>query len=115
MRFALVLAILATAATARATDLPVAGAKLKLTKRGLAVTSTDAAIGVGRGEGTPDDPSMHDGSLRVLSIEGDVFDSRYILRHEHWRPLRRKGALAGWTFRNGKGEGPIKSVVVKHG
>lgn len=115
MRTALVIVLLACTAVRAASDLPLSGAALRLTKRAIAVTSRDAAIALGRGEGSPDDPKMHDGSLRVLSTEGDVFDSRYVLRHEHWRALRRKGVLVGWRFKNGRGQGPIRRVLVKAG
>jgi hypothetical protein len=119
---ALVVVLAGVATRARGADALLTGDTLILGKTALEVVSHDATIPVGQGQGTADDPTIHGGSLRVLSVEGDVFDTTYPLAASHWRVLHRKrhkksgssasGAILGWVF---SGPAPIRSVVVKAG
>src|SRR5207237_3044838 len=78
----------------------------------LAVRSRDATIDLGGGVGSVDDPTVNGGSVRVLSIEGDVFDRTYSLPATGWRVFRRRGIAYGYAF---TGAGPIRRVRVKTG
>ncbi|HEV7733929.1 MAG TPA: DUF3089 domain-containing protein [Candidatus Binatia bacterium] len=95
-----------------AADALLAGSRLTLTTDRVRITSTDPAIGLGGGAGSADDPTLHGGSLRVLSIAGDVFDSTYELPASGWRAVRRRGLVIGWTYRS---TGSIRSVRVRAG
>jgi hypothetical protein len=81
--------------------------------RRLSLRSADAAIGIGLGEVSGDDPTRGGGSLRVRSA---AFDVTYPLPAEFWRPLGSGGALRGWTYRDSAMRGgPITKVVLRHG
>jgi hypothetical protein len=112
LRVVLTALVLCLAARAEAADERLSGDMLQLSGRLLGVRSRDATVDLGRGMGSPDDPVMHGGSLRVLSIEGDVFDGSYPLAAAGWRYLRRRGAITGYSF---KGAGPLRRVRVKLG
>jgi hypothetical protein len=115
MKRSLVLVVLlgvACVGSALAADALLAGKKLALTTDRLSVVSKDATLGLGGGEGSADDPVLHGGSVRVLSIEGDVFDTTYPLPAAGWHYKRDGGAVTGYTFR---GSGPIPSVRVRAG
>ena len=71
----------------------------------------DAAVTLARGNGSPDDPVLTGGSLRIVSSSGD-FDLTYDLPASRWKHLRRAGAGKGYKFRK---LSPIKSIVVKPG
>lgn len=109
----LVIATIGEGVAAQAVPLLLKGDKLMLGKRQLSLVSTDVAIGLGGGMGSADDPVVHGGSVRVLSIAGDVFDATYALPATGWRYLKKKGAIVGYSFR-GKG-GAIHGVIVRAG
>lgn len=109
---AVLAAVAGLAGDAHGADALLSGKKLLLTTQRLRVVSEDAGIGIGGGEGSGDDPVLHGGSVRVLSIEGDVFDATYPLPADGWRYRRRKGAVTGYAF---YGSGVIRSVRVKGG
>ena len=71
-----------------AADALLTGRRLALTPGGLSLISQDPAIGLGGGENSADDPVLNGGTLRVLSIEGDVFDTTYALPAAGWRRAR---------------------------
>jgi hypothetical protein len=100
------------ARVAAAADQLLSGDMLQLGGSLLGVRSRDAALDLGRGAGSPDDPVLHGGTLRVLSIEGDVFDRTYPLPAASWRYLQRRGATTGYSF---TGPGPLRRVRVKAG
>ena len=110
-RALVILAALAglTASSGRAlgADVLLTGKRLSLTPHGLALLSRDPAIDVGGGEGTADDPVLNGGSLRVLSIEGDVFDTTYPLPASGWNYRRSEGVATGYVFH---GSGVIRLV-----
>ncbi len=104
--------LLSTTARVFAADELLTGDTIQLTDRLLGVRSRDVTIDLGQGAASPDDPTLHGGSLRVLSIEGDVFDRTYPLPAEGWRSLRRRGTIYGWVF---NGPAPLSRVQVKKG
>src|SRR3989442_2752674 len=108
----LLLLLAAMASVAPAADELLTGDRLVLSKHRLGVISRDGAITLGRGKDSPDDPVMHGGALRVLSIEGDVFDQTYSLPAERWRYVRQKRAVVGYAFR---GPAPIGTLLLKAG
>src|SRR5262245_10724771 len=113
MRFLASIALpLCVAVNVLAADQRLAGSKLLLSKQLLGVASRDATIGLGAGEGSADDPVVHGGSLRVLSIEGDVFDHTYLLPAAMWHYLRNRGTVVGYLF---KGSTSIRQVRVRSG
>lgn|GEM_PF-1041907 len=98
--------------SAGAADALLAGKELLLERERLRVASRDAAIDLGGGPSSPDDPSLHGGTLRVLSVEGDVFDATYALPADGWRLTTRRGVARGWRF---EGDGPVRSVRLESG
>src|SRR6185369_16911906 len=80
-----------------AADRLITGDAIELAKGTLAVRSRDATIDLGGGVGSADDPTVNGGSVRVLSIEGDVFDRTYSLPASGWRVLRRRGTAYGYA------------------
>lgn len=55
-------------------------------------------------------PTVTGGRLRVLSNTGGTFEGRYDLPAGRWKPIRRRGTLAGWRFADPRG--PVRRVVV---
>jgi DUF3089 family protein len=109
-----VIALLATLAgftvssgRALAADVLLSGDRLSLTPHALSLLSRDPAIDVGGGEGSADDPVLNGGTLRVLSIEGDVFDTTYPLPAGGWSYRRSEGVVTGYAFH---GSGAIRLV-----
>jgi hypothetical protein len=104
--------LLCLAARAEGADERLSGDMLQLSGGLLGVRSRDASIDLGRGMGSLDDPVVHGGSLRVVSIEGDVFDESWALPAASWRYLHRHGATTGYSF---KGPSPLRRVRVTGG
>jgi hypothetical protein len=105
-------AVLLLAADARAADELLTGDFLQLSSRLLGVRSRDTTITLGGGPASADDPTIAGGSLRVVSVEGDVFDETFPLPATGWRALKRGGTVTGWMFR---ASGSIRRVRVKLG
>lgn len=98
---------------ADAADALLTGKRLSLTPGRLSLLSRDPAIGLGGGENSADDPVLNGGSIRVLSIEGDVFDTTYTLPGTGWSRVRdSNGVLTGYVFR---GTGEIRLVHIRAG
>jgi pimeloyl-ACP methyl ester carboxylesterase len=115
MRTSFVLAGLLVAATQAAAFVEpelITGEKLLLGKKRVTVASSDASITLGRGPGSADDPVMHGGKVRVLSIEGDVFDGTYDMPASGWKSVKKKGAVVGYKFH---GKGFVQSALVRAG
>jgi hypothetical protein len=91
---------------------PVGGKKLVLTGSSLKLLAKDAAISIGTGNGGVDDPTLHGGSLRIVTANGDGFDTTYDLPAPFWRTINKPGKNKGYKL---KGADPIKTVVVKPG
>jgi hypothetical protein len=73
----------------------------------------DAALTLGRGAGSPDDPTLNGGSLVVSSgSPGGSFTDTYPLDAAGRSAKEKKGTVTGYTF---KGDGPITSIKVKNG
>jgi hypothetical protein len=81
--------------------------RLKLT--GLA--SISEALTLGRGPGSPDDPTLHGGRLLVFSSVAGAFVNDYPLDSAtgSWAPKRKRGKQVGYVF---KSDGPIKGVTI---
>jgi hypothetical protein len=104
--------LLGLAAQVGAADQTITGNQLLLRPQQIGVRSRDGTIALGGGPGSADDPVLHGGSVRVLSIAGDVFDTTYALPAANWRYLRRRGQVIGYRY---KGDAPIGFVRVKAG
>ena len=111
-------ALVTMASTARAAEL-LAGATLTLRarphhaqKRALKIVTQDAHIALGQANGSVDDPVLHGGSLRLVSVDGDFFDQTYGLASRGWRYLGGKGNNRGYVYRGGN---PVRSVLIRPG
>jgi len=83
-------------------------------QRAATIRSEDTALTLGRGNDSPDDPTQQGGSLRIVSVMGDVFDQTYPLPKDGWHYLGKAGQNKGYRFKLGSAA-PVKSVVVKAG
>ena len=81
-------------------------------KRALKLITKDGVIGDGAGEGSAGDPTVHGGFLKVVSANGDTFNTTYDLPAESWRTKGKPGKVKGYKL---KKVGPIKTVLVKLG
>lgn len=97
---------------ATAADQFLTGDMIQLARELLGVRSRDAAVNLGGGVGSADDPTLHGGTVRAVSVEGDVFDEQYTLPASGWRYLKRRGQVVGYRF---SGPAPIRTVRVKTG
>jgi glucose/arabinose dehydrogenase len=97
-------------------DALLAGKRLKLTSRkSVATTSKDSTIDVGGGPGSADDPTLHGGSLRVLSTAGG-FDNTYPMPASGWTYIGKPAAQRGYRYRDRDGSnGPVKLAVLRNG
>ena len=110
------------------TDRPLAGKKLVLkddpsnrAKRKLMVLSIDAAIELGAGNGSADDPRLRGGSLRVRSGGGcgasgaTSCDNTYGLPASGWKLVGTR-PNRGYRYSDPtQATGPIKTVILKNG
>jgi hypothetical protein len=79
----------------------------------LVSSQSDAALTLGDGAGSADDPTLHGGSLLVTSSSAaGAFTDLYPLEAAGWSAKEKKGTVTGYTF---KGGGPVTSVKVKDG
>jgi hypothetical protein len=78
----------------------------------LDLLAKDAALTLGDGPDSADDPTLAGGSLRIYAAGGDGFDDTYELPAAQWRYASKKKPESGYKF--GKGD-PITSVLVKAG
>lgn len=85
-------------------------------KASIVLSSKDAALALGAGNGSGDDPVVAGGSLRVVSLAGDAFDDTYLLPAARWSYSGRPGTNRGYRYKDGRREsGPIKSLTLKVG
>lgn len=85
-----------------------------LSKQRLTAISNDRAISLGAGGGTDDDPTLHDGSIRIRTnagCDGGACDATFSLPKGSWTRLGRPSAAKGYRFRSTTG--PIALVVIK--
>ena len=79
--------------------------------RRLLVRSVDAAITLGGGNGSADDPTLTGGRLRVKSA---FFDDLYELPAANWRTIGSAGTNQGYLYRDRLlTAGPVSSVKVR--
>jgi CSLREA domain-containing protein len=88
------------------------GKKLLLKTRGIGLLSDDADLSLGGGNGSADDPVLHGGSLRIVSVAGDGFDDTYALPAARWRYKKKEGQNRGYQLRRTK---PFKGVTIQPG
>jgi cysteine-rich repeat protein len=79
----------------------------------MRLLSHDAAIALGRGNLSSDDPVAHGGTARVFSTAGDGFDATYELPAADWQYIGWAGANRGYRY--SRQTGLIASAVVKSG
>jgi photosystem II stability/assembly factor-like uncharacterized protein len=83
------------------------------TRNQLKVISGDAAIDLGRGDGSPDDPVLHGATLRIVSgSAAGGFDVTHVLAG-HWSRLGNLGQNKGYKWTNPTG--PITAALVRPG
>jgi hypothetical protein len=94
----------------------LAGAVLALRPSAVSVRSRDGAVGLGGGNGSPDDPTRVGARLR-LQTEGAVpLDLRYDLPAAGWRTIGRSGRNKGYRYRDrGRRAGPVTAVTIRGG
>lgn len=81
-------------------------------RRAIALAATGAAITLGRGAGSADDPTLHGATLRVVAGAGDGFDVQYALPARGWRPVGSPGSGRGYKY---KGPKPFGRLSVRPG
>jgi hypothetical protein len=109
--------------TLPAAGTPIDGKKLSLkddpadaTKRKATVVSKDAAISLGAGNGSSDDPRASGATVRIVSTAGDGFDDTYPLPQSGWQLVGREGENKGYKYKDRLlTNGPVKSAIVKPG
>jgi hypothetical protein len=80
-------------------------------KTQLALRSNDSGLTLGRGNQSPDDPIVNDGTLTIASGAGG-FDTRHDLAGG-WKYLGKVGQNKGYKWKSGSS--PIRSIVIKRG
>ena len=84
----------------------------KPARSALAMTSDDPALGLGSGNGSEHDPTLHDGSLRLVSSASGAFDQTYTLAGG-WKYVGKAGQNKGYKWKSKAG--PITSIVLRKG
>jgi hypothetical protein len=88
------------------------GDKLVATPRSVIFVTHDPDLTLGRGNGSPDDPTVAGGRLRIVSHDGDGFDLDFDLPAARWRTVGKSGAEKGYKLKRTK---PVLAVLVKPG
>lgn len=92
---------LARAAAVAIRPVPITGKVLQLgedavrEKKTLRIESRDAVIGIGRGNGSTDDPTIFGATVRVMS---PAFDTTYSLPANQWKSIGTPGANVGYRY-----------------
>jgi Ca2+-binding RTX toxin-like protein len=76
--------------------------------RQVTFASTDKTIALGAGNGSPDDPTNSDVSVRVVS---SAFDNTYTMARAGWAYIGIAGAGKGYRYKSATG--PVKSAEIK--
>jgi hypothetical protein len=95
-------------------DLRVKAGKPEKSKLFIA-SQKDAALTLGRGAGSADDPTQHGGTLLVIGgSAGGAFTDVYPLDSGtgSWSATQKQGVVTGYSFKSG---GPITNVKIKDG
>ena len=103
------------------TDELLSGHRLRLrdnplhpTQKSVIALSEDSATDLGGGPGSGDDPTMHGGSLRVVSTAGG-FANTYALPATAWSYIGKSADGKGYRYRDLKRvNGPVKSVTLRN-
>ena len=109
------LAGLGAAAHAAPTVERLGGTSLVLAARPastLAVRAGDPTTTIGRGPGSPDDPTRVGGTLRLRSFTGDTIVATIAIPASRWRPLGPRRSPRGWKAR---GPRPVQRLVLEAG
>jgi len=84
-------------------------------KSGLALTSKDAAVTLGAGNGSADDPTVAGATVRVHSTNGS-FDDVYNLPAANWSLIGKPGQGKGYKYKDKTlAAGPIASATITSG
>lgn len=108
------------------TGQPLSGKSMKLKektgkpdKSHATVVSADTSLSLGGGNGSVDDPTLHDGSLRLASsassASGALFDATYELPASGWKLVGKSGKNKGYKWKGTVSQGPAATVLVKAG
>jgi hypothetical protein len=105
------------------TTLPVpapahlSGAALTVRPATLAVRSRDAAVSLGGGSGSSDDPTLVGAELRVVVAQAGLgFELPFDLPAAGWKPLGNPSRSKGYRYRDrGRRFGPITKVTIRRG
>lgn len=99
----------------------LAGKKLVLrtnvdpAKRSATIQSSDPTITLGRGDGTPDDPTLAGASLRVGAASGE-FEFVLAMPASAWKRVSAKAPGKGYKYSDSKAAlGPVKAALLKPG
>jgi glucose/arabinose dehydrogenase len=82
-------------------------------KNKLTLQSKDPSVNLGSGNGSPDDPTLNGGTLRVSSAG---FDDTYTLPAGGWKYVGAPGAGKGYVYRDkALANGPVNGAMLKTG
>jgi hypothetical protein len=90
----------------------LSGKKLVLKPESLSLLSKDVSVTLGEGPESPDDPTIHGGSVRVFAAGGDGFDDTITIPAGEWQYLSKEGAVIGYRVTKAA---PITSLQLKGG
>jgi hypothetical protein len=106
-------------AVAAGGDYPAFGTRLVLkasltdtTRKSMTIVGRDPTIGLGDGNDSADDPTIHGAGVTLLS---PAFQTNYNLPTTGWTRIGQAGANRGYTYRGGAFGDPIRKAVVKNG
>lgn len=103
---------------------PLAGKRLVMkdntdpARRGLTIDAKDVNVGLGAGDGTPDDPTLYGATLRVRSAAGcgGPCDVTYPLPGSGWERIGAHGQNKGFRYKDKPmAAGPVTQVSVNAG
>ena len=84
-------------------------------RSGLTLTSKDATITLGAGNGSGDDPTTAGATVRVRSVAGG-FDDTYVLPASKWLLVGKAGQNKGYKYKDAALQaGPVSAALVKPG
>lgn len=85
-------------------------------RRALHCVSKDRSLTLGRGTGSPDDPTLAGGTLRVVGLGGGGFDTVHSLPADAWTVIGKPAEGKGYRYRDARRlHGPVTAIVVKAG
>jgi hypothetical protein len=94
----------------------LSGAMLAIRPAAMSVRSRDAAVGLGGGNGSPDDPTRAGARLRLLADAAAPLDLRYDLPAAGWQTIGKSGRNKGYRYRDrSRRAGPVTAVTIRSG